>query len=314
MANFPRVVDNKGISEGLSVVLNNKLYVFGGYNPGNYRPIRDLYVFDPKVGSRGTWTRLADMPKGNTHAGIATDGQRYIYIVSGYIQDVNDKDNDGNTTEQLFGTTDVYRYDTQENSYIPFTPLPGEQAAGTAAIIGNQLHYVGGTNTARNAELGNHWVLDLSNPNATWQARAPLPNPRHHKGGVAYGGKFYVVGGQRKHDGSLEPQADVHVYDPATDTWSKLANLPEARNHISSTTFVLNGEIYVLAGQYNNEDPRDTVFAYNIATNTWRTVAQIGTLWSARHSAVGGAIDGKLYIATGSFKTSSYEGTLQPIP
>jgi N-acetylneuraminic acid mutarotase len=246
------------------------------------------------------------------HAGIATDG-RYIYIVSGYIE--------GNTGGQTFGTVLGYRYDPENDSYSTLPNLPAVRAAGSIVVAGRELHYFGGTNSQRTLEVGDHWALNLDNFAAGWQVRAALPNPRHHMGAISYGGKVYAIGGQHKHDGVLIPQDDVHMYDPLTDSWTQLADLPEGRNHVGSTSFVLNDKIYVLGGQYRNEgklfpdengvlvkeEARNTVFVYDFASNTWSEAQN--PLPTKRHSAVGGTIGGKLYFSTGSFATSSYEGT-----
>jgi N-acetylneuraminic acid mutarotase len=314
MTDYPAVRPNgtRGNSEGLSVVLNNRLYVFGGYERNTFRPQPEAYYYDPTLinslgQARGDWVRLPNMPRGNTHAGIATDG-RYIYIVSGYL--ANDQGS------QTFGTRHVYRFDPEgtstETAYSRMPDLPQNQAAGVAAVIGNHLYYVGGTNSTRTQELGNLWRLDLSNPNATWEARAALPNPRHHMGVAVYNDRMYIIGGQHDHDNRLVSQDDVHMYDPATDTWTQLADLPEARNHIGATTMLLGSRIYVLGGQFAHEDARDTVFVYDIPTNTWFT--QQDAMPLERHSSVGGVINGRLYLSTGSFSWLTIEGRFEPAP
>ena len=72
----------------------------------------------------------------------------------------------------------------------------------------------------------------------------------------------------------------------------------------------------MLGGQYNHEDPRNTVFVYNIASNQWRTMAQQpDKQMPSRHSAVGGTIKGKFYFITGSFSTTGFEGAfVTPTP
>ena len=59
--------------------------------------------------------------------------------------------------------------------------------------------------------------------------------------GVA--GKIYVIGGTTSGGGSL---STVEVYDPATDTWTKKADMPTAR--FAPATSAVNGFIYVIGG------------------------------------------------------------------
>ena len=309
VSNYPRLN-----SEGQAITLNNKLYSFGGYNPG-FRPLCDAYVYDPTIGKKGTWAKLANMPngKGVTHAAITTDGT-YIYILSGYLEGGNN-DTVCGSTGQTFGTRIGWRYDPATNSYSRMPDLPATRAAGMAAVVDRKLHYFGGTvrtgGGSRTDAVGDHYVLDLDNPAAGWSTLAPLPNPRHHAATVTYQGKIYAIGGQRGHDGGLIPEAYLHIYDPASDTWNRLADLPEARNHIGNTTSLLNGKIYVLGGQFTSDVSRNTIYAYDIAANTWATISD--PLPVARHSAIGGAINGKLYFSSGENNSYSLEGSFVPV-
>jgi N-acetylneuraminic acid mutarotase len=77
-------------------------------------------------------------------------------------------------------------------------------------------------------------------------------------------GKIYVVGG-RPPRGS-----DFAVYDPATDTWTKLPDLPTQRNHIAAAA--INGKIYVAGGRFlpgNTSPMTDALEIFDPATNQW---------------------------------------------
>src|SRR3712207_7463506 len=64
-------------------------------------------------------------------------------------------------------------------------------------------------------------------------------------------GKIYAVGGRNTADvGANE------VYDPATNTWSKLANMPTPRDHLGVVT--LGGKIYAIAGRFETLDRKST--------------------------------------------------------
>jgi N-acetylneuraminic acid mutarotase len=322
VANYPRVrvvnsePKNMGNSEGQAVVLNNKLYVFGGYEQSTFRPLCDSYVYDPSVGPKGTWTQIANLPNGRglTHAAIATDGT-YIYILSGYLEG-GSNDTTCGSTGQTFGTKIGWQYDPASDTYTRLPDLPLTRAAGSAVVIGRKLHYFGGTvrqgGGSQSDQVGDHYVLDLDNRSAGWATLASLPNPRHHAAAVAYNGKIYAIGGQIGHDGGLEAQTLVHIYDPATDSWSLSAPLPEGRNHMGNATFVLNNQIFIIGGQIGNEESLATVTIYDMATSTWNDATTL--MPAPRHSVVGGAINGKIYYSTGQFSTSTWEGTLVPVP
>ncbi|HET6313734.1 MAG TPA: kelch repeat-containing protein, partial [Chloroflexia bacterium] len=71
-------------------VLNNKLYVFGGFNPrGTGEVYGDTWVFDPMAAAGSKWSQLADnlsTPRAYI-AGVALDG--YIYAIGGDTWETN---------------------------------------------------------------------------------------------------------------------------------------------------------------------------------------------------------------------------------
>src|SRR4051794_33595523 len=154
-------------SEAQGLALGGKLYSFGGFDSTKAccTPTARAYRLDPASG----WTRLGDMPVQNgtgrggvTHAGMATDGT-YVYWAGGYTSNAAG-------TGQIYGTKEVWRYDFAANAYSRLPDLPLTRAAGQLVYVSGQLHYFGGTNLARTADVGEHWALDLSNVAAGWSA------------------------------------------------------------------------------------------------------------------------------------------------
>jgi N-acetylneuraminic acid mutarotase len=74
--------------------------------------------------------------------------------------------------------------------------------------------------------------------------------------------KFYVAGGFNNFDGL----AYLDVYDPATNTWSTLAPVPQAGRLIGA---VLGGKLFVISGSGTER----RAYAYNPGNNTWKTRA-----------------------------------------
>jgi N-acetylneuraminic acid mutarotase len=293
----------RGASEAQSVVVNQKLYVFGGYAPC-CTPTRRAYVFDPTT---ETWTRLADMPKGLTHGGFTTDGTD-IYYAGGYPENASQ-------TGQQYGTRDVYRYNIASNDYTPLPLLPKKNSTGQLTYLNGKLHYIAGT--TRNwstpiIDLDDHYIFDLeafkTNPNTAWvdiTQYAPLPNPRQHAAIAVVDGMIYYIGGQKGHDGPLEPQNDVHRYNPNVGewgTWTQLADLPDplGRNHMGNSTIVVDGRIIVMAGQTHGykATPQNTVFAYDIQKNSWTSLT---SLPNPQHSGIGAFLNGAIYFGLGSY-------------
>ena len=63
-----------------------------------------------------------------------------------------------------------------------------------------------------------------------WRTLAPIKSPRGSVGVVALNGKIHAIGGR---DVNRVTVAVHEVYDPATGTWSALAPLPRARDHVA---------------------------------------------------------------------------------
>lgn len=300
------------VNEAQGKVVGGKLYSFGGFDSRKttFTPTKRSYVYDPKL---NIWTAIADLPftpngtdfGGITHAGITTDGTD-IFIASGYTSNASG-------TGQTFGTNQVIRYNVGSNTYTQLPSLPFNLAAGQMEFLDGKLHYIAGTNAARTQDLGNHYVLNLSPMDTEWKELAPLPNPRHHGGSAVVNGMIYYIGGQHEHDAELVAQKDVHRYNPNTNTWEKMADLPvpagtTGRGHITSSVVVVNNKIIVLGGEtVHNSKVTNMVSMYNPASNTW---SNLTPLPANRFSGIAGFIGRSIYYSGGSSSSITYQGDL----
>ncbi|HEX2619847.1 MAG TPA: kelch repeat-containing protein, partial [Phototrophicaceae bacterium] len=251
-------------------------------------------------------------------AGMATDGTN-IYYAGGYIEN--------GTGGQVFGTNEFWRYNVANNSYTKLPNLPKSTSTGQLVYINGILHYIGGTSTDRTQDLQDHFTFDLNayanNANTAWvdiTATAPLPNARQHAAAAVLNNKIYYIGGQKGHDGSLVPQSDVHAFDIATNTWTQVASLPQPRNHIGFSTFVLGGRIFVFGGQQNNGDAKSDVYVFDPTAGATGAWSALNSLPSPRFSAAGGVIKNTFYLSTGNsastlkgFPVAPYVGGTTPV-
>jgi N-acetylneuraminic acid mutarotase len=284
-----------GRAEALRAVVDGKLFVFGGF--GDDGPLTSNYVYDP---ASNVWTKRADMPRRLTHAGIAVDGHD-IYVAGGYI-------GTGATGwAQQFGTTEVWKYNVDSDTWTSFKALPKAVAGGGLVLLGRDLHWVGGNNNSRQ-DIGDHYILNLDNVNAGWQTSTPLPFGRSHLGVVALGGKIYAVAGQFGNDELLTTQKYVHVWDPANPSvWTRLADIPTAISHIASATIAYGNRIITMGGETAHNVPTDLVYAYDPATNTWAAMTKLP---AKRFSGVAAELEGELFFTTGGSQTTSWKGTV----
>ena len=267
--------------EAGGAVINDKIYVFGGFTNTSMEASLQSHVYDP---STDVWTRLADMPAKITHSMCAVDGN-IVWFVAGF---------DGN--DPGIAVDNVYKYNIDTDSWSQGPNLPASRGGGGTAIVGRELHYFGGYSADRKTNNADHWVLDLDNP-TSWTTAADLPSPRGHFGVAVFNGKIYAVGGQFGHDGANSESDLMHVYDPATNTWTQAPSLPFPRSHHEAGTIVHEDHIIVVGGQSAVSTSINDISAYDPATETWKTLP---TLPINIIGSVAAIINNQLYVTTGS--------------
>lgn len=238
--------------EAQSAKLGSKLYVFSGFLEGlKITDVTEIYdVFTD------TWSLGAPIPTAVTHMGSVVVNQE-IWIIGGFAGD-----HPGDATDK------VQIYNTITDTWSDGPPLPVMRASGAAVVSGDKVHYFGGLLPDRVTDSGDHFVLDINNISAGWQAAAMLPDARNHLGGAAINGKIYAIGGQIGHDDGVKDLAFLDVYDPSSNTWSRLAELPSARSHFEPGTIVDDGKIIIVGGRKGSFF-YDGVTQYDPQTNTW---------------------------------------------
>jgi len=239
-------------------VAEGKLYVIGGfYNvSGDATPRLDVY--DPVA---ETWTQLADLPTIVTHHTAALDGDT-IWVTGGFFGDHGG-----------YVVNNVQRYSISTDTWTSAPQLPGRRAGGALVVLGRELHFFGGFST-RTTSAADHYVLDLDNVSVGWDSTsfASLPVGRGHLSGAVLNGVIYAIGGQLGHDLNPMDLDLVDAYDPSTNTWHPVANLPEPRSHAEASTYVHDGRIFVAGGRNNRPGGApalDTVVAYDPVTDSW---------------------------------------------
>jgi uncharacterized repeat protein (TIGR01451 family) len=128
-----------------------------------------------------------------------------------------------------------------------------------------------------------------------WVYVAPLPAATARLAATGTSDYLYMHGGQ------AGPGNALRRYDPATDSWTSLANAPGNRSNHEICE--MNGVIYSGMGFSGTGPPFDSaLWAYNIAGNSWSTLASVpgaARLW-APHICVPALGDsGTLFIIGG---------------
>jgi N-acetylneuraminic acid mutarotase len=103
-----------------------------------------------------------------------------------------------------------------------------------------------------------------------WQEVAPSPIKRAEALGGVVNGKLYVMGGLYSGgSGTILATTRCDVYDPATNTWTRIKDMPEKITHAGQ---VIVGDTIWFIGGYVGDHPgpaTNHVWKYNTTTNTW---------------------------------------------
>jgi N-acetylneuraminic acid mutarotase len=141
-----------------------------------------------------------------------------------------------------------------------------------------------------------HAVTDSPAPRAAqqgaWRPLAPLPIPRTEMAwAVEYRGRMHLIGGY------AEQRVDRpyhHAYDPRSDAWEELAQLPRGANHVGVAT--LGDRIYAFDGFLEqNRLPHDGAFAFD--GTRWHNLRRLPEACGAMACI---ALEGKIHIIGGA--------------
>ncbi len=228
-------------------VLDGKIYVVGGFDDDQLAT-NVMEVYDP---SANTWSPARVLPVSMHHLGLATANGK-LYVLGGYLGD------------RFTPTNRVFEYDPATDGWIEKTSMPSSRGAHMAVTVDDKIYVIGGA--AFGTALGTNQMYDPATD--TWTPRRAMPSPREHLAATAWNGRIYVIGGRVPSNVGLTNVRTLEVYDPATDTWESLQDMPTARGGLAAAA--LHDKIYVFGGENpgifsQNEE-------YDPATDTWRTM------------------------------------------
>ena len=133
-------------------------------------------------------------------------------------------------------------------------PHPHDYASGI--ICGDQLYILGGKDDegiTKSVLTCSLIELLQSSSSSIWYRVADAP--AYCSTCAAVNGELLVVGG---HDENDEPKAAIHKYNPTTNSWDLISNMPTAR-YRSLIAVLPTNEMMVVGGQDNCYRPVDKV-------------------------------------------------------
>jgi hypothetical protein len=205
------------------------------------------FALDPGSEEAG-WSRIADCPGSprQSIAAVVVDGA--MYCIGGF-----------NYTDPK-SYRDVVRLQHEEGRWEWETlpcPFPWPVCEALAAAVESRIYVVGGADFCQAAGAGGDdfhseagrdgnpvgralFVLDTHDLAASWRRLADLPGtPRGFMCGGAAGGKIYVLSGlySPADRNAYFNVVDNWVYDPPSDRWTRLPDMPDAGSNRRSMVF-----------------------------------------------------------------------------
>jgi N-acetylneuraminic acid mutarotase len=248
----------------------------------------------PSIGfaQANTWTPKADMPteKGWLSTAVA-DGK--IYVIGGW---------------HFFrggSFQGVEAYDPATDTWTEKADLSAPKHGVCACTVNGKIYAIGGVETVYVSNPVS--TVEVYDPiTDTWTPKANMPTARGEFACVAVNGKIYAIGGvsrPQQRGNIINLRADelvsaVEVYDPATDTWTKKADMPNPRVGLRGVS--VNGKIYVMGGVVNGntaENVLNLLEEYDPVTDTWTQKTDMPT---ARWNLAAVTVNGKIYAIGGS--------------
>jgi len=131
----------------------------------------------------------------------------------------------------------------------------------------------------------------------SWTRKSDMPTARCTFSTGVVDGRIYAIGGGKGRADALRinPLRIVEEYQPATDIWTRKADMPTARNALSIS--VVNERIYAIGGAEGIGAPLQTVEEYDPVSDTWIRKADMPT---PRFALSTSAVNGKIYAIGGS--------------
>jgi hypothetical protein len=143
------------------------------------------------------------------------------------------------------GLATVEEYDPLSDTWTRKTDMPTARHFPGVGVVDGKILVIGGIlNCEYTSSLST--VEEYDPATDTWTAKTSMPTARTALSACVVNGKIYAIGGASNYKSTATIFSTVEEYDPVTDSWMSMAEMPTARQSLS--TNVVNGKIYAIGG------------------------------------------------------------------
>ncbi|MCX6011838.1 MAG: IPT/TIG domain-containing protein, partial [Chloroflexi bacterium] len=211
-----------------TLVLDNKIYVFGGLVEPDLYALSRIDVYDPIT---DTWKTIGDMPSPGCGMAVSIVNGK-IYVMGGYYD--------------IGVTAQVEEYDPVTDIWTKKSDMPTPRVlyydTSSSPVVNGKIYIIGGT-TKSYPQVPSSAVEEYDPVTDTWARKADMPVPKWGFGISEVNGKIFVIGGMGDRSIGTIYQT-VEMYNPSTDTWTKKADMPRLWGGFSAVP--IGAYIYVI--------------------------------------------------------------------
>ncbi len=231
-----------GTHNGIAA-LDGKIYIAGGFAGNRHTlPTPSMYAYDTAT---DTWRKLASLggPLGSISL-TAVDGK--IHAFGGRVMG----------EDVTVGSHEVY--DPKTDRWRAAAPMPLARDHAGIWVLDGKVHIFGGRTGGSDTSVGQHDIYDPKTDK--WSSAAPMPTGRSSGAFAEYRGLLFFAGGECRNTGTARVTFNENeAYDPKSDKWRRLANLPVGRHgfaaaSVGNTLYYLGGSTECGSGGRLNEN------------------------------------------------------------
>ncbi len=234
---------NNNYEYNIALSVNDRIYTLGGNKSGTFE------VYDLKAEK---WASLVQLSSPRFFGG-GTTILNSIYFVGGI-----------DVTGKNYATVEKYNIDKDKWSICRSLSAPTSRLAVVSCA--GKIYAIGGLKGPddRNS-INSNTLEEYDAETDLWIFRKNMPTPRHGHSAIAVNNKILVIGGYTYSGNYMVPTGIVEEYNPATDEWTKKADMPTARGFLG--VVAIDKFIYAIAGRVRLE--KGPVEQYDYIKNVW---------------------------------------------
>ncbi len=237
------------------------------------------------------FSSLADMNYAKYGSGYTSDGNN-IYSICGGLD------------EAPWKSRSIEKYDIAFNTWTEIVNnlIPRRYCSAEFVNSQNKIYIFNGDTYTNTTYTDTVEIVDIMTGDLSYSATNPYPV--EYGGSAVWNNKIYIFGGSNSSGYSNR----LYEFDPSTESWTRLADMPEAKQ---TNGEIINGVLYVIGGYSGSTSKR--IDAYDIQNSTWTPLGELpdgisahATISSGKNIWLVGSYDNIKFLGQYNVETNSF--------